>query len=349
MNRGYNAFVSLIAILWVVMVSMDLLFVILLYRPNFFNFLTIQFPFFVIIPLPVLITYVPGTFTVVWLAFVIIALVAFFGFMLYKGTLKFENSSLYRISEFFALNYFLSVVYFYVISYAGYPVITPITNSIPFFENLFSLTNAGLYEELISRVTYIGIPLFLYYSYSMNGMRSSSKPNKLPWYRIVWGGGYRFGKPEIIVLIISSLIFGFAHASSWNMSKVPQAALGGFLLGALYLRFGIYADVLFHFSVDSSSVLFPQQFGNPYATTFTTNLFNMIVLAFVIAGAVVLISYVIQAVNLYRKRGKISAVPEVVTSPALNTCPKCGSRDFVYFYDDFYRCNSCGNVFKKDQ
>jgi|GEM_PF-1080083 predicted RNA-binding Zn-ribbon protein involved in translation (DUF1610 family) len=347
MSRAYTAFVAVLAVLWLVMVAIDILFLFYLYRPNFLNFMHIQFPLFVIIPLPQLITYLPGTFTAIWLGFVIAAVAAFFILILYRGIGKFENSALYRMGEFFALNYFLSVIYFLLIDYAGYPVITPIGSSTPFFENLFLLTNAGLYEELISRVAYIGIPLFLYYRYSMNGQRDPSRPSKLPWYRIVWGGGYRFGKPEITVLVASSLIFGFAHVTSWDLSKVPQAVLGGVLLGVLYLRFGLYADVLFHFSVDASSVLLPQGYGNPLATPVTTSFFSFAILIFLMAGAVVMVSYIIQARN--RMVRKSSGYQGMRNRSLPAACPKCGSSDISRFYDDFYRCDSCGNIFKKDQ
>lgn len=347
MNKGYNLFVGLLAILWLVMVAMDLIFLVYLYRPNFLNFVTIHFPLFVIVPLPVLITYLPGLFTAVWLGFVMLALIVFFVMVLYRGSIKFENSSLYRLSEFFALNYFLSVVYFLLISYAGHPVITPISPSTPFYFNLFDLTNAGLYEELISRVAYIGIPLFLYYTYSISGKRSASRPQNIPWYRIMWGGGYKFGKPELTVLVISSLIFGFAHVTSWDLSKVPQAALGGVLLGILYLRFGLYADVLFHFSIDASAVLLPQGYGDPLATASTTSLFGIIVLIFLAAGAVVIISYIVQAMK--SMKGRNGYLQALSSQYALNACPKCGSKDINFFYDDFYRCNSCGNVFRKNQ
>jgi hypothetical protein len=350
MSKGYTAFISIISILWVIMMAIDVVMTIILFKPNFANFSRIPFPLFVIIPLPLLIAYLPGLFTAIWLGVVIIAVIIFLIFAIYRSALKFENSSLYRLGEFFALNYFLSVVYITLISLVGHPIVSPITPSTPFYYNLFELTSAGLYEELISRVAYIGIPLFIYYAWSASGRRSPSRPSKLPWYRIIWGGNYKFGKPEITVLIISSIIFGFAHVTSWDLSKVPQAALGGFLLGVLYLRFGLYADVLFHFSIDSPSLLLPTGYGNPLASGVTTSFIGAVILVSLAAGLVVLISYIYQARSIYRakKNSPRASVQKFVPESSV-ICSRCGSEKVTFLYDDIYRCDSCGTVFRKNQ
>ena len=355
MNKGYVALIAVLSVLWGVMMVIDLVMSILLFKPNFSDFLNTLFPLFIIVPVPLLLVYLPGSFTAIWMGVVIVAVIVFFTFAIYKSSMKFENSSLYRLGEFFALNYFLSIVYIELIALAGYPIVSPISNTTPFYLNFITITNAGLYEELISRVVYIGIPLFVYYAWSAHGKKSSSRPNKLPLYRMIWGGGYKFGKPEITLLIISSVIFGFAHVTSWDLSKVPQAALGGLLLGVLYLRFGLYADVLLHFSIDSPSLLLPLGTGDPLASGYTNSFINAAIIIAVVAGAIVLISYIIQARAMYRS-GKLSPQPiaaqasgDPSSSRKALACTKCGSSRVTFFYDDIYRCDDCGTVFKWDQ
>ncbi|MCL4447362.1 MAG: hypothetical protein M0Z77_05950 [Thermoplasmatales archaeon] len=355
MNKGYVAFVAVLSALWAIMMVVDLVMTIILFKPNFPNFLNTQFPLFVIVPIPLLLVYLSGTFTAYWLVFVVIAVIVFLIFALYRSTFKFENSSLYRLGEFFALNYFLSVVYISLISLAGYPIVSPISSSTPFYLNFLTITNAGLYEELISRVVYIGLPLFVYYAWSTHGKESPSRPAKLPWYRAIWGGGYKFGKPEITALVISSLIFGFAHVTSWDLSKVPQAALGGLLLGVLYLRFGLYADVLFHFSIDSPSLLMPLGYGDPIASSYTNAFIGAFIVVAIVGGIVVLIVYVLQARTLYQEKRSGHSPSEQQNPVKQNNprnplvCKNCGSGRVTFFYDDVYRCDDCGTVFKRDQ
>ncbi len=355
MNKGYVIFVAVLSVLWAVMMIVDLAMTVILLKPTFHNMLQTPFPLFVIVPIPILIAYLSGTFTAIWLVLVVIAVIVFLMVGLYRSAKKFENSPLFRLTEFFALNYFLSVVYIGLIGLAGHPVITPITTSTPFYLNFLTITNAGLYEELISRVAYMGIPLYLYYTWSRHGKQSKSRPSDLPWYRVIWGGGYKFGMPEITVLIISSVIFGFAHVTSWDLSKVPQAMLGGVLLGILYLRFGLYADVLFHFSIDSPSLLMPLGYGDPLASSYTNAFISAMVLVSLVGGVVVLVAYVMQAVSAYRARGSVpNALPSYNPLPITpvrkaGACKNCGSSHLTLLYDDLYRCDDCGTIFRKDQ
>ncbi len=340
MNRGYRNFILILSILWTLTVAIDIIYMILLYRPYFVDLMHVSFPVFIIIPLPVLLFYLPGYFTAMWFGFLIIVFSVFLMIAIFTGIIKFDNSALFKITEFYAVNLFLSIIYFLFVDAIGKPVIPPISSNTPFYLNMLSLTNAGLYEELITRVLYIGIPLYVYYRMKKPEWRENGREVK--WYRMIWGGGYKFGKPEITVLIISSLIFGIAHTASWDWSKMPQAFMGGLFLGFLYLRYGLYADVLWHFSIDATSAFLPKGLGNPYANGLSTGLADFVDLAFILAGAVIIIYYLVYLVNRGKRREK-SFNEEASTV----VCPRCGSLDVSLIYDDIYRCNRCGNVFKK--
>ncbi len=342
MSNGYKWFVAVLSVLWAITVALDIYYMLALYGPYFHSLSTVLFPVFVIIPFPQLLFFLPGVFTAFWFGVLIFVFSVFFIYALVTGFEKLDRSAIFRISEFYALNLFLSLAYFLIIDALGKPVANPLGNSVPFFYNMFELTNAGLYEELITRVLYIGIPLYIYYRLKMgpNGEREKH----VPFYRAIWGGNYKFGKPEITVLVISSIIFGVAHASSWDWSKVPQAALGGFFLGILFLRYGLFADVLFHFSIDSTDAFLPTTLGNPLANGATTGFATFIDLLFVFAGIVVLISYFFRLRNYMNVR-KNGAVPSAVQD--YNQCPRCQSTDSEIIYQGVYRCKNCGNIFKK--
>jgi hypothetical protein len=60
-------------------------------------------------------------------------------------------------------------------------------------------------------------------------------------------------RSEWLLLIISSLAFGAAHylvGGGWDIGKISTAALAGFAMGLVYLRYGAYAPILLHWFFD---------------------------------------------------------------------------------------------------
>jgi len=324
------------ALLWIIMVLLDILYSLKIYNMLLSQFLHVPFIVFIIIPIPVALFELPGIFTYYYLIFLLLLITAFFIYSILNLSSTKENSAIFKIGEFFAFNLFLSIVYFEFINSIGQPVHVPITTSVPFYINFYELTNAGLYEELISRVLYIGIPLFLYYRY---------KGIRLPWYRMIWGGNYKLGKPEIIVWIISSVIFGIAHSTAWDWSKTPQAMLGGFLLGYLYLRYGLFADVLFHYSIDASDAILTTALGSPVATSSTQGILGLEYLVFIFGGAVVTGNYIYMFVTGKYKDGQNKN--EGIKISQFPICPNCHSTNATLIYDNIYKCNDCNTIFRK--
>ena len=336
MSRAYKYLVYFMGLLWIIMVLLDILYSLKIYGMDLKKFMNLPFIVFVIIPTPVPLFELPGIFTYYYMIFLLLLITIFFIYAIMNLSINRENSALFKIAEFFALNLFLSIVYFEFINSIGEPVHVPITNSVPFYINFYELTNAGLYEELITRVLYIGIPLFLYYRY---------KGIKMPWYRIIWGGNYRLGKPEITVWVISSVIFGIAHSAAWDWSKTPQAMLGGFLLGYLYLRYGLFADVLFHYSIDASDAILTTALGSPVANSSTQGILGLEYLVFIIGGIVVTANYIYLLVTgKYKEDRPHNKIIKVSQVP---TCPNCHSTNATLIYDDIYKCNNCNTVFRK--
>ena len=66
----------------------------------------------------------------------------------------------------------------------------------------------------------------------------------------VWSNGVRgIHWSEWTVLIVSAILFGLAHVLSgagWEAGKAITAGLSGFALGAVFLVYGAYANVLLH-------------------------------------------------------------------------------------------------------
>jgi len=68
------------------------------------------------------------------------------------------------------------------------------------------------------------------------------------------GGGFRIGPLEAFFLVGSSLMFGLAHAASWDAWKVLPTFIAGLGFGYLFLKVGIHAAILLHFSFDYLSL-----------------------------------------------------------------------------------------------
>lgn len=114
------------------------------------------------------------------------------------------------------------------------------------WELLFVLANASVWEELIIRVLMIGLPLIAVDAALRRGFK---KPHKY-----VLGGGISIGRAEVALILISSVIFGFGHLEGWGVWKVFPSGLAGVAFGYMYLKHGLAASVLLHFSFDYLSM-----------------------------------------------------------------------------------------------
>ena len=108
---------------------------------------------------------------------------------------------------------------------------------------LYSIAEPPVWEELISRVLLLGIPL-LVIDLVLNAV--DKKYERKPLRRYILGGGFSFGAKEIIFLLISSALFGYAHFSGWDAYKIIPAAIAGLAMGYMFLKYGLYASISFH-------------------------------------------------------------------------------------------------------
>ncbi|MFX0196578.1 MAG: zinc-ribbon domain-containing protein [Candidatus Hodarchaeota archaeon] len=155
-----------------------------------------------------------------------------------------SENSLILISQLFFAMLFFNFLYVGILWAFGFDIASPNLEGIPFLELLFLLANAAVYEELIIRVLFLGLPLLIIRSIQQRKLaRRDIKTNLL-------GGDIEIGKLEILLLCISSAVFGLAHVSSWGWWKFGQATLGGIALGYLFLRVGLHSSIALHFSID---------------------------------------------------------------------------------------------------
>ena len=110
-------------------------------------------------------------------------------------------------------------------------------------ESLFKFTEAAVWEEIAFRVVLFGIPMMIA---ALICRRRDFAKNLL--------GGFGASKLSIVILLISSLIFAYAHVDGWGLWKMFPTFFGGLMLGYLYMKVGIHACIVAHMLNDFTSV-----------------------------------------------------------------------------------------------
>jgi len=137
-----------------------------------------------------------------------------------------------------ALFFSISVTYLFGILEQPTPVPAILSGDVPVWIRMINLAEASVWEEFAGRVLLIGVPLMFIHFGKQGGS-----------WRYLLGGHGRFGKAEVILVLFSSLLFGFAHLG-WGPWKVVPTFVTGLLFGYLYVKVGLHATVVMHFLFD---------------------------------------------------------------------------------------------------
>lgn len=248
------------------------------------------------------------------------------------------------IAQLFCAYLFFNTVYVLILTLAGVDTGTPDTTGIPLWYTLYGLANASVYEEIITRLIFLGIPMFVIAL--ANGVRGRSLAREL------FGGSRRNSGYVWVLIIISGTIFGLAHVPGWDFWKLTPTLLAGVMLGYVYVQRGIWAAILFHFFVDyfAVSLLVSDQTSN-------LGLFLLLGIAtiiFLVAGLLFFLYYSMKvyeavAVAIGRPRPKpVVAAPQnqppAQAQPAFGfVCSRCGHSEARYV-DGQFVCLRCGQV-----
>lgn len=155
-----------------------------------------------------------------------------------------EGTSLYWVCGLLGVTYIVMIIIMVIQMVFGYVLDVP--SDLPSGDTpdaLFSYADAAVWEEVISRLVLIGIPMAV--------LAAAKGRRDFPRMLL---GGFGFSKAAVVLLIISAFLFGYAHSGGWGLEKVLSASVGGFAMGYLYIRFGIHASIAFHFITDYMAV-----------------------------------------------------------------------------------------------
>ncbi len=158
---------------------------------------------------------------------------------------RIRSTPVYWIALFFGSYLILSIIISAVEGALGYRIILP--EELPSgtsSEAIFTYAQAAVWEEVISRLIPIGIPMMI-----VAGLCGHKDCLRYLF------GGFGVTRVALVLIVISAVIFGMAHEGAWGGAKIIPTVIGGLLMGYLYVRFGIHASIVFHFLLDYSVVL----------------------------------------------------------------------------------------------
>ncbi len=201
-----------------------------------------------------------------------------------------------------SLLYLISIVLVLIQDLLGAPITSSfITQDEKLYPNLlyYELIYAPFVEEIEFRILPIGIYLFARYKLSKVNFR---------WYevflfpgRIMKRAGRKLDKADWAVIIITSMLFGYAHYDygGWSISKIPQAAIAGVVLAMGFMLFGPFVDIPIHFLFDGA-----------FTVTFLPNVnpigVGLAFLGIILIFGAAIVTIILMALIYIRKRSGIA-------------------------------------------
>ncbi len=303
-------------------------------------------PFYILVPVPLLFAIVRGLAAYGWYLFLVAAITTSVTLLMVRGfpkylrklkssPLSYETNSVQEYAEIFSMVLFLDILVVFIMRM--FSVKTPsigIENT-PLYFQMLSLLHASVYEEIVTRLAFIGIPVFIWRLLRRNKYGDNVKF----WH--IFGGTNRFETPEITFILISAAIFGIAHTPAWGWWKFVPTFIAGIAMGYLYVKYGMHMSILMHFTTDFMTI--PMAFDSRLYLIYSVLLIVVVVLGFIFT-----ISYSIKILQHFsmvgKNRGK-RANKGMPVAPWIDIkCPNCGSQKFVYLGNGKLQCVKCGTI-----
>jgi CAAX amino terminal protease family. len=198
-----------------------------------------------------------------------------------KDTKPMKNTALFELSVLFAVIYAISIAFVVILAASGTVVEDPFKDEELWVE-MFAYLEASVWEEVISRILLIGVPMFILcvvlkgrtgtlceplddkwasddvvggnvtdsaYSSLSDADGNAVEKKEYRWWNYLLGGtGLNYA--AIILIVFSSLIFGLAHIPLWGVWKSFQTFIMGLIFGYIFAKYGVYATIALHFLAD---------------------------------------------------------------------------------------------------
>ena len=182
--------------------------------------------------------------------------------------ITYDGNGFVLLGELFMAVLFFNVCYIVGLLLLGIETETPDFGEWSAWEQMFAFAEASVWEEVISRIMLIGVPLFMLRAYTTRDFGFESldggAPFRRKWHNYLLGGNFSITPLTAVLIFLSSLLFGLAHMSSWDTYKVAPTVVAGLALGYLFVKKGVHVSILLHFAIDYLTVL-PSALDNEIA------------------------------------------------------------------------------------
>jgi len=252
---------------------------------------------FVIVPYPQTIFSIYDALPAYWVLLVLIIVVcviaAVYEFMVKTKNFKevstqgvVENTAFFWIAVSFCASTLITTVIVLITISTGTDISTPDFGSQ--LGQFFSFANAAVWEEIVSRLVYIGLPMLI--------ITRLVYKKKGGFDCLI--GGFGMSKVAIVFIVISAIIFGLAHYPGWEGQswKVIEVAISGLFFGYVFVRFGLYASILLHFVNDYLSTI-----------AFYSTGFEVVVFLLIVGLGAFALAYVL--LRLWKSKESIISLP----------------------------------------
>ena len=184
-----------------------------------------------------------------------------------KDTEPMKNTALFELSVLFSVIYAVSIFFLVVLAASGTVVEDPFKDEEPWVE-IFAYLEASVWEEVVSRIFLIGVPMFILCVLFKGRTGTLCEPfedrwsaedvvvpdgaagkKEFKWWNYLLGGtGLNYA--TVILIVFSSMIFGLAHIPLWGVWKSFQTFIMGLIFGYIFAKYGVYATITLHFLAD---------------------------------------------------------------------------------------------------
>jgi len=253
LQSSLGSFIETILLAICIVIMIVAVFEVITLAINFsdiFSFLsTVSVSFIVIVPFPHTLFYVGGAALQAYWVIVSAIIVACVLYMVLEfvnaagshGGItqsgNAEKTAAFWICISLSVMFLFNFIVILLTSAAGSDIEVPDMGST--IQQMFLVGEAAVWEEIITRMLYIGVPL------AVISLIVTRKKESLKCLL----GGFGMSRASIAFIIISGVIFGLAHYPGWEQQawKVVTAGAMGMFLGYMFVRFGLYASILLHF------------------------------------------------------------------------------------------------------
>ncbi len=240
------------------------------------------------------------------------------------------HSPLYSITTLFMAVTSVNLVYVFLVYFFNVQTSTPDFGSRDLWQLLFAFANAAVWEELVMRVLWLGVPLLI-----IALLMKRAKNYK----QYFLGGGGTFGTWEVVFIFISAGLFAYGHTQYWDAFKIIPTFASGIAFGYLFIRYGLYACVVLHFAVDYYDML-----GTSLNSISIQAIFGLALIAFGIVGIPYLVVYtrrIILFITARDVKPRAAPIPAGITFQAMTAAPSQPS--ITTPNRTFFTCARCGN------